>query len=223
MDAQPRDQAESLCPARISPIIVPAPHFFSKSLSYGNLLSHLRELTAMARYRHSPLPKSTGVIRLLRLLPSAARHEPLRCELFEYTIDVASRVTAPYEAVSYVWGDEADPRSIIVEDEELLITRNLWEALTELRDCMFTRLFWIDAVCINQKDEAEKEHQIRFMVAIYAKASRVIVWLGTAHDGGDYALKSIRAAACEAGRPPAMNKVDHSVTKLLQRPWFRRI
>jgi hypothetical protein len=33
----------------------------------------------------------------------------------------------------------------------------------------------VDAICINQADKEEKKDQIRFMAAIYAKASRVIV------------------------------------------------
>lgn len=39
---------------------------------------------------------------------------------------------------------------------------------------------WIDALCINQYDEAEKERQVRNMFHIYRKASTVLVWLGSA-------------------------------------------
>lgn len=43
---------------------------------------------------------------------------------------------------------------------------------------LLSRLFWIDAVCINQKDREEKSAQLPLMTAIYKRASRVIVWLG---------------------------------------------
>lgn len=42
---------------------------------------------------------------------------------------------------------------------------------------------WIDALCINQYDEAEKERQVRNMFHIYRKASTVLVWLGLAGPG----------------------------------------
>lgn len=39
---------------------------------------------------------------------------------------------------------------------------------------------WVDAICINQDDPAEKGRQILLMGEIYAKATQVIVWLGYA-------------------------------------------
>ncbi|KAK0715346.1 heterokaryon incompatibility protein-domain-containing protein [Lasiosphaeris hirsuta] len=39
-------------------------------------------------------------------------------------------------------------------------------------------VFWIDAVCINQADAAEKATQIPLMGHIYSSASRVLGWLG---------------------------------------------
>lgn len=38
--------------------------------------------------------------------------------------------------------------------------------------------FWIDAVCINQKDEAEKNEQVSMMGEGYQKAQRLVIWLG---------------------------------------------
>jgi hypothetical protein len=39
-------------------------------------------------------------------------------------------------------------------------------------------LIWIDAVCINQEDVAEKSSQVAMMDQIYSAAQNVIVWLG---------------------------------------------
>ena len=49
--------------------------------------------------------------------------------------------------------------------------------------------FWTDGICINQANEKEKEDQIALMAEIYAKASRVVVWLGEAKDDSDRALE----------------------------------
>ena len=37
---------------------------------------------------------------------------------------------------------------------------------------------WVDALCINQRANDEKSHQVNLMSQIYEKASRVFVWLG---------------------------------------------
>jgi hypothetical protein len=37
---------------------------------------------------------------------------------------------------------------------------------------------WVDAICINQTDDLEKEHQIDLMRDIYSSAREVIMWLG---------------------------------------------
>lgn len=41
---------------------------------------------------------------------------------------------------------------------------------------------WIDAICINQSDDAEKSVQVAMMADIYAGAKNVIVWLGEGTD-----------------------------------------
>ncbi|TID27532.1 HET-domain-containing protein [Venturia nashicola] len=37
---------------------------------------------------------------------------------------------------------------------------------------------WIDAICINQKDNMEKNWQVAQMGSVYTQASRVVIWLG---------------------------------------------
>jgi hypothetical protein len=39
-------------------------------------------------------------------------------------------------------------------------------------------MLWVDALCINQEDTTERNHQVMQMGAIYEKAKRVVVWLG---------------------------------------------
>jgi hypothetical protein len=46
------------------------------------------------------------------------------------------------------------------------------------------RVIWVDALCINREDGKEKGIQVHKTNSIYARASRVIVWLG-ADKGGD--------------------------------------
>ncbi len=47
---------------------------------------------------------------------------------------------------------------------------------------------WADAICINQKDELEKSHQIVLMEDIYAQAESVYIDLGDVQPGCSLAL-----------------------------------
>jgi hypothetical protein len=178
----------------------------------------------MPQYHYSPLSQEPNIIRLLTLLPSKDEPENLRCELFEYTIQEAEEGSHPYEALSYVWGSGGNPQSIIIDNKKLAITENLHKALLRLRDSKITRTVWVDAICINQADEKEKGLQIQFMAAIYAKASRVIVWLGEAENDSGRALDTIRTA-CEKSAVPSDTEPfdEQAVSELLKRRWFRRI
>lgn len=52
---------------------------------------------------------------------------------------------------------------------------------------------WVDAVCINQRDEFEKAMQVRMMGSLYSRAKEVVVWLGAASDDSDSAMKQLNA------------------------------
>ncbi|CAH0052464.1 unnamed protein product [Clonostachys solani] len=65
--------------------------------------------------------------------------------------------------------------------EALYVTRNLENALRHLRRSKGVRILWIDALCIDQKNEAEKLVQVQKMDWIYANAYMVLIWLGGYH------------------------------------------
>jgi hypothetical protein len=176
----------------------------------------------MPEYRHTPLSLPTS-IRLLRLLPSDKDPKNLRCELFEYPLQSLDTVSHPYRALSYVWGSEDKPRSIMVDEQNFNVTQNLYLALFRLQNHTCPRIIWVDAVCINQTDEKEKEGQIPLMAEIYAKASCVVVWLGEAEDDSDRALEAIRLTGELSTRLSNVDIFQQAIRQLLQRQWFRRI
>lgn len=59
-------------------------------------------------------------------------------------------------------------------------TLNLEAALRHLRVTDATVTLWVDAVCIDQSNEAEKNDQVQCIGDIYRKARPVIIWLGHA-------------------------------------------
>lgn len=124
---------------------------------------------------YEPLPE--GSVRLLRLLPCSDQHSEIRCKVFICPL-LTSGSTHLYDALSYVWGPEDNQSSIYIEDYKMSVRANLHAALLHLRDRFIERIIWIDAICINQEDNDEKGQQVQSMAEIYAKATRVIVWLG---------------------------------------------
>ncbi|KAL8955835.1 MAG: hypothetical protein Q9193_006449, partial [Seirophora villosa] len=165
---------------------------------------------SMRQYRYVPLSRESYAIRVLQLLPSKSGSDLLTCKLHEYPLENADTTNHVYEALSYVWGGEEKPKSIIISTDdpnegpqrpysELAITQSLHTALSRLQHPQFPRFLWVDAVCINQMNDLEKEHQIQLMPAIYARARCVLVWLGEAQDDSDMVLKSIRLAGERSG------------------------
>ncbi|KAK5656823.1 hypothetical protein OQA88_4371 [Cercophora sp. LCS_1] len=89
----------------------------------------------------------------------------------------------PFCALSYVWGDASITETVFVNDLPFQATKNLVEALKALFKMGLARWnLWVDALCINQSDTAEKSTQVALMSQIYRSAMTVIAWLGPEAD-----------------------------------------
>lgn len=120
-------------------------------------------------------PLRSGQIRLLTI-KRGYDSNPLLCQL-----DAIDLENSPsYEAVSYCWGGlDEKPESIMIGNRQSLkVTQHLGEGLRRLRFNNANRVVWIDAVCINQANIDEKNHQIPMMKDIYGRAHRTLIWVG---------------------------------------------
>jgi hypothetical protein len=87
---------------------------------------------------------------------------------------------------------------------------------------------WIDAICINQADIAEREAQVKLMRRIYQQASTVVIWLGKPRDrhiglGMEYVSRMARAGKTDVNETwIESEKWQKSVNKMLQNPWWDR-
>ncbi|KAI1373278.1 heterokaryon incompatibility protein-domain-containing protein [Hypoxylon crocopeplum] len=113
-------------------------------------------------------------IRLLHIDNGNEREGILKCSLEQISLN--SDTMKPYIAVSYCWGTSMDKSLIVVDGQEAKVPRSA--ALT-LRNLIQEpgEVIWIDAICINQKDDVEKGHQVAMMREIYSQAEEVRVWL----------------------------------------------
>ena len=138
---------------------------------------------------YTPLD-STREIRLLRVHSRSSslkkssvqdeRNVPIYCDLYHVPLLEAKK--QGYEALSYTWGTSEGAPSIQVNGTEVPVTGNLYVALQHLRGETIEVVLWVDALCINQTDDAEKNEQVKMMIDIYAYAKTTKVWLGPADD-----------------------------------------
>lgn len=125
-----------------------------------------------------------GEIRLVHLQPRGP-DDNVQCLIKHSKL----KDNIAYEALSYAWGDAADEQSLKVDDSSSYqIWPNLRSALYHLRLEGRERVLWIDALCINQRDINERNHQVRQMGNIYQSASKVVIWLGEADDSSEVAM-----------------------------------
>lgn len=124
-------------------------------------------------------------IRLLLITPGSG-------EEATYTLLHAELDNIPYKALSYEWGlpSDDDP-NIIIDGHSVRIRKNLSEALKQISSVIHYLGFlflWIDALCINQSDNAEKNNQVLKMGQIFSEADQVFAWTGSEANDSDCAM-----------------------------------
>jgi hypothetical protein len=132
-------------------------------------------------YRYPLLPDSKTHIRLLSLV---ADSEAIVGTMQDFPINEAPE----FCALSYAWGDEPKSSFFMCDGGRLAVTSHLLLGIQRVRNCNPTQWIWVDAVCINQRDDEEKAHQIPTMDKIYSHATRVLVWLGETTEDVEQAL-----------------------------------
>ncbi|KAF5633204.1 cytochrome P450 monooxygenase cytochrome P450 monooxygenase [Fusarium sp. NRRL 25303] len=101
----------------------------------------------------------------------------------EYCLEVADLdQKLNFHALSYEWGNPNVTEAITVNGHSIQVTQNLANALRyapkHIESTDGRLRIWADAICINQKSEEEKNHQVPLMGDIYSMADVVLCWLG---------------------------------------------
>lgn len=123
-------------------------------------------------YTYSPLEQ--GQIRTLLVSLSAGRVSRLQCQFRVVNLEENSH---PFTAISYTWGPPVfDHKIWFGSDRYLSVTKSASAALHDLAKTNPGRLYWIDAVCINQNDLVEKGQQVKFMYSVYLFAGEVLAF-----------------------------------------------
>lgn len=137
-------------------------------------------------YHYRSLDSEQRQIRLITLEPGAWSN-PICCTIKTVFFDSKPE----YDALSYVWGDAKNLKTIRLDNHPFEVTENLWIVLRRLRDPNTHLSLWIDAICINQMDKAEKSQQVAMMGEIYSSCLSTRIWLGEDADVSETGSKSV--------------------------------
>jgi len=135
---------------------------------------------------HPPLDLGQRQIRLLRIESDGG--SIIACQLECFLLD--EPYCPKFTALSYRWGSPRETQLIELQGLEFQIRSNLAAFLRETKrqGSEWKDLYWIDALCIDQSNVNEKNHQVDLMAWIYYKAEKVVVWLGEGDNQHQYAL-----------------------------------
>ncbi|KXS93961.1 hypothetical protein AC578_8 [Pseudocercospora eumusae] len=195
------------------------------------------------RYQFQPLP--SDCTRLLVVQPPEEDNKDhIKVTLRIVNFDDLGTERAPYEALSYCWGNEDADHSIFVLNDEsqdsipftqirkprkFSVTPNLHAALCHLRKSRRTVILWIDAICMDQEKLDERQEQVSRMAEIYSKADRVLVWLGDGDSRTKNAIKMAKDIVAGNHDTSAVDLYDVSKTEawsdfvyLTKSSWFSR-
>lgn len=142
-----------------------------------------------------------------------------------------SSATDSYEALSYMWGDVQLTETILINNQEVSVRRNLWSALLHIRQRDRPRLLWVDALCINQDDILERNSQVQLMSKIYSCATGVLSFVGTNTKNVKVALGFIKVLNQAPSNKMLLGYIRHwkylaywtAVADLLEREYWKRI
>jgi len=194
------------------PLSVPAEHqtsYRDDESKFGNLVGSLTK--SKFRYEYNQLPP--GHIRIL-ILQKGEPEEDLKAKLV--SMPLKGKPPPQFDALSYVWGPPPDSHRIYIEDKtvrfrnlkgqskwrhainarmggaRMYVRSNLNNALKKLRMSDKDIPLWIDAICINQSDNNEKNLQLLTINEVYSRAQTVRVWLGEANQLSDIGMDLVK-------------------------------
>ncbi|KAG8526111.1 uncharacterized protein KY384_000104 [Bacidia gigantensis] len=139
-------------------------------------------------FEYSALGSGDAVIRLVRIKHAYFPKDIIECDMKNVDLN-----TNPgFAALSYYWGPRVFNCQMICNGKLMAITATLNAALKRVRNDFYSNYFtmfvdnfganehliWVDALCINQNDEVERDSQVRLMRRIYSQATVVHVDLG---------------------------------------------
>jgi hypothetical protein len=118
------------------------------------------------RMDYTSMGHSSRSIRLCHLVPSLSTLHIVSGRLTVVDLNDEPK----FDALSWVWGPQEPSETMVLNGAHIKIRQNLLSCLRRLCAQEESQMpaLWIDAVCIDQANIAEKSHQIKLMGSIFA-------------------------------------------------------
>ncbi|PQE31850.1 hypothetical protein CJF32_00005154 [Rutstroemia sp. NJR-2017a WRK4] len=181
-------------------------------------------------FTYLPLDYVMGEFRVFELWGSGNPSDPLK-GMLAYTTRAED---IPYVCLSYTWGEEEPTEDMWLVGQRFKIRKRLADFFRTVRRENATFVIWIDAICIDQQNVAERNRQLPRMIDIYAAADMVVSWVGESDDASEVAIDVISELQTPVLRLRDDDNWDvkdsenfprqlAALYRFLLRPYFRRI
>ena len=200
---------------------------------------------------YEKLDRGRGEIRLLSFHPRSESNS-LSFTLVHHALSGrgSQAEDCGYYALSYVWGNALEGKPIYIDGKIVEIRATLWRALDALRnrlhnsseeDATFRSpsgqpikqfLIWVDFLCINQDDVAERNFQIQIMDQIFTAAQGVFGWLGDPNPDSEDAMSLLTNALLAEDFPAGpkeeykgdrRKEIDGALSTLVSFEYWKRV
>lgn len=121
---------------------------------------------------YHPLDPGRREFRLVRILYTGSSE--IECHLEVFSLNEIP----VYTALSYAWTEDEASRQILLNGKAFPVRPNLHEFLKQMHAEQHSGWIFIDAICINQNEDAEKASQIGLMGSLFGTAQEVVAWQG---------------------------------------------
>lgn len=159
-------------------------------------------------YIYRPLSTSTNEIRVLEV-HAGQYTDPLKCTVRTLNLQDPN---IEYETISYSWGRSLKFRHLELDGKRGMAPCLAYRALKRMRQAHSNRFLWIDAVCINQRDLEERNHQVATMSKVYSRSRANLIYLGE-HGSCTQAFESVRGVLEDAAKNTS--EFDHLESRVL--------
>jgi hypothetical protein len=196
-------------------------------LSCGNAIleslssaGHVQDNDPYTPYRYRLLNYELGQEIRLIVLYMGRPDDPVICNIIH-----ANLLDDPvFEAVSYTWatedGDDSLSEVIHCLNNVIPVTPNCHAALRRFRETGRQRILWLDAICIDQSNVLERNHQVGLMDEIYSRATVVLIHIELSRRDYSRVFHLLE-------RSSKSQKVDDNLTAdvrdLFKLRWFTRV
>ena len=123
-------------------------------------------------FEHKPLDETQSSLRLVTISSELSADGSIQCYVSHSTLERAS-----YVCLSYWWAAPGDHVRIHINGAPFYVRKNLFDFLDLVRTMPMT-FYWIDAICIDQENTSERNHQAKQMGQVFSRAFLVYLWLG---------------------------------------------